>query len=78
MRYEEYYDRLILQTELSLKAYEYYVEYGWSLRKCAANLEVSHTWIKKSLEDLLYIDREKYDLYRKKLKENTRNAGYSN
>ena len=65
MTYEEHIEKVILDTKISVEAYTYYVEYGWSLRKCALNMCLSHTWVQKYLEDLQYIDGDMYYAYKK-------------
>lgn len=68
MTYEEQIEKVILDTKISVEAYTYYVEYGWSLRKCALNMCLSHTWVKKYLDDLKYIDDDMYQSYQVEVK----------
>ena len=68
MTYEEHIDKVIEDTHTSIEAFTYYVQYGWSLRKCALNMCLSHTGVKKYLDDLQYIDDDMYQAYQAEVK----------
>lgn len=51
-----------------LLAYTYYVEYGWSLRKCADNLCMGTSTVRNRLKGLEAIDPHKYKEYKEECK----------
>ena len=79
MTYEEHIYSLIEHTQRCITAYTYFVEYRWSLRVCAKNMQVSHTMVKNYLEELCDIDDDMYQSYQCELKRrNKKKAGWTN
>lgn len=72
MTYEERIEALAMSRVMSVTAYEYFVERGWSLRKCAENMMISHTQVKNLLEDLATIDDDMYQSYKAEMKRRRR------